>query len=181
MKKVHLLGVAAALMLAACNPRAGNRISLTGTVERDIDSLSISVMMPKIRAVLNDEDTIENLKKKIELLKELINSNALAQLEEYNKRKYRHSVSRQNSFFSMKYNNKNKSRKSTSRRPSNYNCRVLTIGTNRENKNLNYEPRRKQSTESSFSNTCYLSNNLQKKKAGKDKSSVCLNKFNLTN
>lgn len=44
MKKEHLLWMAAALMLAACNPRAGNRISLTGTVERDIDSLSISVM-----------------------------------------------------------------------------------------------------------------------------------------
>ena len=44
MKKVHLLWVVAAMMLAACK---NNGITISGTVERDVDSLSIA-------AILND-------------------------------------------------------------------------------------------------------------------------------
>ena len=42
MKKLQMMGLAAVLMLAACK---NNGITISGTVERDIDSLSISVML----------------------------------------------------------------------------------------------------------------------------------------
>ncbi len=42
MKKVHLLWVAVAMMLTACSD---NRLTISGTVERDVDSLSIAVML----------------------------------------------------------------------------------------------------------------------------------------
>ena len=42
MKKLQMMGIAAVLMLAACK---NNGITISGTVERDIDSLSISVML----------------------------------------------------------------------------------------------------------------------------------------
>ena len=42
MKKVHLLWVVAAMMLAACK---NNGITISGTVERDVDSLSIAAML----------------------------------------------------------------------------------------------------------------------------------------
>lgn len=42
MKKIYFIGMVAALILAACND---NRITISGTVERNLDSLSIGVML----------------------------------------------------------------------------------------------------------------------------------------
>ena len=42
MKKLQMMGLAAVLMFAACK---NNGITISGTVERDLDSLSISVML----------------------------------------------------------------------------------------------------------------------------------------
>ena len=42
MKTTHLLWVAAAMLLAACK---NNSITISGTVERDVDSLSVAVML----------------------------------------------------------------------------------------------------------------------------------------
>ena len=42
MKKVHLLWVAVAMMLTACSD---NRLTISGTVEREVDSLAIAVML----------------------------------------------------------------------------------------------------------------------------------------
>jgi hypothetical protein len=141
--------------------------------------------LPKVKAVINDEDSVENLKKKIELLKELINTNALAQLDENKKRKFRN-ISRQNSFVTMKCNSNkkyalNKDRKSISRRPSNYNKRVLkNLARKDKQQNFNFFQDRKNSNESSISNASYFSNNYLLKKTSKDKSSHSLNKFNFT-
>ena len=42
MKKVHLLWVAVAMMLTACSD---NRLTISGMVEREVDSLAIAVML----------------------------------------------------------------------------------------------------------------------------------------
>ncbi len=140
-------------------------------------------ILPKVKSLVNDEDTIEGLKKKIELLKELINTNALSKLEENKNRKFSN-VSRQNSFISMNYiSNKkigfNKERKSISRRPSNHNNHILLMGSGKEK--LNFFQERKNSNDSSASNRSYRSNNYKIiKKKSKDKSSNSLSKYNFT-
>ena len=42
MKKLHFMGLAAVLMLAACK---NNGITISGTVERNVDSLRIAAML----------------------------------------------------------------------------------------------------------------------------------------
>ena len=73
--------------------------------------------MPKFKVILNEEDSIKNLKKSIKILTNLINSNELVHLDEKRKKKYV-SFSRKNSNSSINYNsnkkiylsNKNKSK-----------------------------------------------------------------------
>ena len=78
-------------------------IILSGRMSTDSNlqkNLMKKFKMPKLKVVINEEDTVENLKKKIEILTHLINANALAKLDEHKKRRFI-SVSRQNSFVSM--------------------------------------------------------------------------------
>jgi hypothetical protein len=125
------------------------------------------------------------ISKKIELLKKLINANALGKLDENKKRKFRN-ISRQNSFVTMNCNSNkkyalNKERKSISRRPSNYNNRVSKNLARKDKQHIfNFFQDRKNSNESSFSNASYLSNNYLLKKTTKGISSHSLNKFNFT-
>ena len=114
---------------------------------------------------LNEEDSVENLKKQIEILINLINTNALDKLDEPKKVNF-NSYSRQSSLKSIKYkSNKkllylNNQRYSTSRR-----------NTKISNKNLNnILTDRRVSTESSVTNESVLSK-LKKMKSGYEKSS----------
>lgn len=161
-------------------------IILSDKMSNDSDlqkDLMKKFILPKVKSLVNDEDTIEGLKKKIELLKELINTNALSKLEE-NKNKKCSNVSRQNSFLSLNYiSNKkigfNKERKSISRRPSNHNNHKLLMGSGKEK--LNFFQEGKNSNDSSASNRSYRSNNYKIiKKKSKDKSSHSLTKYNFT-
>ena len=165
-------------------------IILSGKMSNDSNlqkNLMKKFNLPKFKVIINDEDSVEVLKKKIEILTNLINTNALAKLDEKKKKKYKN-ISRQNSYASMNYNpNKryllNKEKHPTSRRPSNYNNRVLKMRTNREKpKDFNFFQERKNSNESSMSNVSYTSNNFQMKKCSRDKSSESLSKgYNFTN
>ena len=165
-------------------------IILSGKMSNDSNlqkNLMKKFNLPKFKVIINDEDSVEDLKKKIEILTNLINTNALAKLDEKKKKKYKN-ISRQNSYASMNYNpNKryllNKEKHPTSRRPSNYNNRVLKMRTNREKpKDFNFFQERKNSNESSMSNVSYTSNNFQMKKCSRDKSSESLSKgYNFTN
>lgn len=165
-------------------------IILSGKMSNDSNlqkNLMKKFNLPKFKVIINDEDSVEDLKKKIEILTNLINTNALAKLDEKKKKKYKN-ISRQNSYASMNYNpNKryllNKEKNPTSRRPSNYNNRVLKMRTIREkHKDFNFFQERKNSNESSMSNVSYTSNNFQMKKCSRDKSSESLSKgYNFTN
>ena len=123
----------------------------------------LKIMKPKF---INDEDSVENLKKQIEILLNLINTNALDKLDEPKKVNFL-SYSRQSSLNSVKYkSNKkllylNKQRYSTTRR-----------NTKISNKNLNnlLTDRRRISTESSVTNESILSK-IKKMKSGFEKSS----------
>ena len=123
----------------------------------------LKIMKPKF---INDEDSVENLKKQIEILINLINTNALDKLDEPKKVNFL-SYSRQSSLNSVKYkSNKkllylNKQRYSTTRR-----------NTKISNKNLNnlLTDRRRISTESSVTNESILSK-IKKMKSGFEKSS----------
>ena len=123
----------------------------------------LKIMKPKY---INDEDSVENLKKQIEILINLINTNALDKLDEPKKVNFL-SYSRQSSLNSVKYkSNKkllylNKQRYSTTRR-----------NTKISNKNLNnlLTDRRRISTESSVTNESILSK-IKKMKSGFEKSS----------
>jgi hypothetical protein len=123
---------------------------------------------------MNEEDSVENLKKKIEILTNLINTNALAKLDEHKKRKFTN-FSRQSSYASLTYKsnkrlNLNKDKNSMSRRPSNFNKRALKMGTGRESNNY---PERRNSNDSMISNVSIITNaNLFNKKLNnKEKSS----------
>jgi hypothetical protein len=123
----------------------------------------LKIMKPKY---INDEDSVENLKKQIEILINLINTNALDKLDEPKKVNFL-SYSRQSSLNSVKYkSNKkllylNKQRYSTTRR-----------NTKISNKNLTnlLTDRRRISTESSVTNESILSK-IKKMKSGFEKSS----------
>ena len=130
--------------------------------------------LPKFKITMNEEDSVENLKKKIEILTNLINTNALAKLDEHKKRKFTN-FSRQSSYVSLTYKsnkrlNLNKDKNSMSRRPSNFNKRALKMGTGRESNNY---PERRNSNDSMISNVSIITNaNLFNKKLNnKEKSS----------
>ena len=164
-------------------------IILSGKMSTDPNlqkALMKKFIMPKFKATINEDDTVENLKKKIEIITNLINTNALSKLDEPKKRKYRN-ISRQNSYASMSYSNKkafllNKEKNAMSRRQSNYNNRVLNFDANKDKGN-NLLLDRNNSNDSSNSNTSYASNyNHFNKKSNNEKSSESLNKiFNFTN
>jgi hypothetical protein len=63
--------------------------------------------IPKLKVILNDEDSIKTLKEKIQILTNLINSNELIHLDEKRKKKYG-SFSRKNSLSSINYNSNKK-------------------------------------------------------------------------
>ena len=155
------------------------RISTDPSIQR---SLMKKFNIPKIKIKINEEDKVDNIKKNIEMVTNLINSNALAKLETP-KKKYK-SISRQNSYASLNNNlNKknfslNKEKSSMSRRQSIYNNRVLKLAST----NKFFE--RQNSNDSSNSNIS-ISNNtniFNKKVPNKDKSSENIyKKFNFTN
>lgn len=70
-------------------------------------SLMKKFSMPKFKVILNDEDSIKALKESIQILTNLINSNALIHLDEKRKRNFG-SLSRKNSFSSINYNSNKK-------------------------------------------------------------------------
>ena len=150
-------------------------IILSGKMSNDIKfrkSLIRKINLPKFKIVINQEDSIENLKKKIEIITNLINTNALAKLEEHKKRRFVN-ISRQNSFLSVNYNSKkktfllNKEKKARSRRPSNSKNRVLKMGKKEQ---FNFFQERTKSNDSSISNSSYLSNVNFFNKRSNDKS-----------
>ena len=147
-------------------------------------------MLPKFKDV-NNEEEIQILKKNIEIITNLINTNALSKLDDNKQKRYKN-FSRQNSYVSMNYNskkrtyilNKDKKKKTTrSRRSSLYNNnnRTLKIGTIKVNKNEFQDIRN--SNDSSISSKSIKSNsNYINKKISNDKSSESLYKiFNFTN
>jgi hypothetical protein len=56
--------------------------------EKKRRSLMKKLSMPKLKVILNDEDSIKTLKEKIQILTNLINSNELIHLDEKRKKKY---------------------------------------------------------------------------------------------
>ena len=70
-------------------------------------SLMKKFSIPKLKVILNDEDSIKTLKEKIQILTNLINSNELIHLDEKRKKKYG-SFSRKNSLSSINYNSNKK-------------------------------------------------------------------------
>ena len=136
--------------------------------------------MPKFKVFINDEDTVKDLKEKIEMLNNLINTIELEELDEKRKRKQRED-SRKNSF---SYNNYNKRTSSLfkkekyyiSRRESNKKDFQLS---NRNSKEIDFFIERKKSKNSSNSNTSFASNhNFHIKKINKEKSTKTLKLFN---
>ena len=147
-------------------------------------SLMKKFNLPKYKVNFNEEDTVENLKKTIEIITKLINNNALSKLDHKNRRIK--NISRQNSYISVNYNSNkrvyllNKENKEVSRRPSQNSNRVIKNGTFKENKNLLQETRN--SNNSSLSNNSLKSNNNFNKKLSNDKSSESIYKiFNFSN
>ena len=135
--------------------------------------------LPKHKITSNEEDEIENLKKKIEIITNLIKTNALSNLEETKKKRIK-SMSRQNTYASAHNSNKqlfllNKEKNKMARR--------MSINDNRIFKFFE----RRNSNESSNSNISIASNNNNNninfinKLSNKDKSSESLQKiFNYT-
>lgn len=70
-------------------------------------SLMKKFSIPKFKVILNDEDSIKNLKENIKLLTNLINSDELIHLDEKRKKKYG-CFSRKNSYSSINYNSNKK-------------------------------------------------------------------------
>ena len=137
--------------------------------------------MPKFKVFINDEDTVKDLKEKIEILNNLINAIELEELEKRN-RKYRED-SRKNSF---SYNNYNK-KASLFKREKYYNSKIESNNknyklSNRNSREIDYFLERKKSKNSSNSNTSSLvsNNNFHMKKFNKEKSSKNLKLFNYT-
>lgn len=159
-----------------------DRMSTDRNLQKD---LMKKLNLPKFKIVVNEEDSIENLKKKIEILTNLINTNALSKLDEHKKRKNKN-IYRQSSYASYNYKsnkrlNINKEKNSASRRTSNCNKRVSKIGTGKE---ANYNPERRNSNDSIISNTSYISNAnfFNRKINNNEKSSDSINRiFNFTN
>ena len=75
--------------------------------EKKRRSLMKKLSMPKLKVILNDEDSIKSLKEKIQILKNLLNSNTLMHADEKRKKKYG-SFSRKNSYSSINYNSNKK-------------------------------------------------------------------------
>ena len=142
-------------------------------------SLMKKFNLPKYKVNFNEEDTVENLKKTIEIITKLINNNALSKLDHKNRRIK--NISRQNSYISVNYNSNkrvyllNKENKEVSRRPSQNSNRVIKNGTFKENKNLLQETRN--SNNSSLSNNSLKSNNNFNKKLSNYKSSESIYKI----
>ena len=137
--------------------------------------------MPKFKVFINDEDTVKDLKEKIEILNNLINAFELEELEKRN-RKYRKD-SRKSSF---SYNNYNK-KASLFKREKNYTSKIESNNkifklSNRNSREIDYFIERKKSKNSSNSNTSSLvsNNNFHMKKFNKEKSSKNLKFFNCT-
>ena len=64
-------------------------IILSGKMSNDSNlqkNLMKKFNLPKFKVIINDEDSVEDLKKKIEILTNLINTNALAKLDEKKKK-----------------------------------------------------------------------------------------------
>ena len=136
-------------------------------IQKDFKKLKISKLK-----YFNEEDSVEELKKKIEILKNLINTNALSKLDEQKKVNYK-SISRQSSFRSNKFvSNKNlylKRKLSTSNnhsRKSNINHNINRLNYTNTKKVLKLE--RKNSIESSMTYTSLKSNKNNKQKDSED-------------
>ena len=136
-------------------------------IQKDFKKLKISKLK-----YFNEEDSVEELKKKIEILKNLINTNALSKLDEPKKVNYK-SISRQSSFRSNKFvSNKNlylKRKLSTSNnhsRKSNINPNINRLNYTNTKKVLKLE--RKNSIESSMTYTSLKSNKNNKQKDSED-------------
>ncbi len=142
---------------------------LGGILSEKLSSDDFKNNLKKFRIIklktINEENSVENLKKQIEILLNLINTNALDKLDEPKKVNY-YSLSRQSSIRSNKYkSNKkllylNNQRYSTSRK----NSRM----SNKKLNNILFE--RRTSTESSATNRSIMSN-IRKTKLGIEKSS----------
>lgn len=107
--------------------------------------------MPKFKIILNDEDSVQELKKSIEILTNLIKTNALAHLDEKRKKKY-NSLTRKNSFASINYNSNKrvyylKTDKNLLSKRSSKNDNFI-----KKNKEIDFFKERKNSNKSSNSN-----------------------------
>ena len=136
--------------------------------------------MPKFKVFINDEDTVKDLKEKIEMLNNLINTIELEELDEKRRRKQRED-SRKNSF---SYNNYNKRTSSLFKKEKYYisrresNKKVFQL-SNRNSREIDFFLERKKSKNSSNSNTSFASNhNFHIQKINKEKSTKTLKLFN---
>lgn len=132
--------------------------------------------MPKFKVFINEEDTIKDLKEKIEMLNNLINTSELEELEEKRKRKYR-GDSRKNSFsYNKRVSLFKREKYYVSRRESNN--RIFKL-SNRNSKEIDFYQEKKKSKNSSNS-SIVSNNNFYRKKVNKEESSKTLKLFNIT-
>ena len=136
--------------------------------------------MPKFKVFVNDEDTVKDLKEKIEMLNNLINTIELEELDE-KRRRMQKGDSRKNSF---SYNNYNKRTSSLFKKEKYYiprkesNKKTFQL-SNRNSREIDFFLERKKSKNSSNSNTSFVSNkNFYMKKINKEKSSKTVKLFN---
>jgi len=141
-----------------------------------IKTLEKKFKMPKFKVFINEEDSIEDLKQKIEMLNNLINTIEL-ELDEKRKKKFR-GESRRNSRASLF--KRERENYYFSRRESNNNKFKLS---NRNSNEIDFFFERKKSKNSCHSNASSLlsKKNFRMKKANEEKSCKNLKLFNFTN
>ena len=115
--------------------------------------------MPKFKVFVNDEDTVKDLKEKIEMLNNLINTIELEELDE-KRRRMQKGDSRKNSF---SYNNYNKRTSSLFKKEKYYirrreSNKKTCQRDNRNSREMDFFLERKKSKNSSNSNTSFVSN-----------------------
>ena len=155
--------------------KLGTILSAKTSHDANLQKMLTKKFMPKFKVFINEEDSIKDLKEKIEILNNLINAFEL-ELDEKRRRRNR-GDSRRNSRVSLF--KKERENYYFSRRESNNNKFRLP---NRDSKEIDFLLERKKSKNSSYSNASSLvsNKNFHMKKVSKEKSTKKLKLFNFT-
>jgi len=155
--------------------KLGTILSAKTSHDANLQKMLTKKFMPKFKVFINEEDSIKDLKEKIEILNNLINEYEL-ELDEKRRRKNR-GDSRRNSRVSLF--KKERENYYFSKRESNNNKFRLS---NRDSKEIDFLLERKKSKNSSYSNASSLvsNKNFHMKRVSKEKSNKKLKLFNFT-